>query len=1012
MPSEFTVRADDGWVLRGAVDEPSSPPLATVVVAHAMMCSSRTFERGFTRALVDAGFRAVSFDFRGHGASGPRAHEGGDWSYDDLVRLDVPAIVAHARGSFGGPVALVGHSLGAHVTAAALGLGLTELDALVLVAGNVWLPRLDPSMSRRWKKRAVLTSVVAMARAAGRLPARRLGLGSDDEPLRYWRAFDRWWRDDAWTSDDGRDDYLAALSRASISALAITSDGDALNCAPTCGRAFADHLPRVEHHALEGRDAPDHMGLVTRRDLPAAAPTIAWLRALAVREDWTGRVGSLSSDPLSQLAQLLRFLERDDVSDVVLQTSKAPMARVGEGYHPLSKSPITTVQIEALLAGSPVAELLPRADGSSPVTRLMLFGRAYQVRAARRDGNVQIRFERAASPGSVGTAAAVRVAPEPEQAAPPPRVSPAPARQERPTTTAPAGELAAVLADARAKRASDVHVVADRPVQVRLAGQLRPTGQPLPANEVELMLRSLLTAEQEKRLEEVGYVDFGVELPGAGRLRANVSRQRSGWKGSFRLVMQPMPTLASLGLPPELAKVTTYHQGLVVIAGPNGHGKTTTLAAIVDVINSQKSHHVLTAEDPVEFVHPRKKALMSQREVGSHTRSFASALKASLREDPDVIVIGELRDRETVEIAITAAETGHLVIATMSTPNAAKTIDRLIDLFPPADQQQVRVTLAGALKFVVAQRLLPSAAGDDFVAAVELISGSPPLWAMIRDNKLYQLPNLVQRGRAFGMIRFDDSLAALVKEGKITEDAALAAADNKRELANVLRGAPAGAPAPVAPKPVAAPALAAGGKLGDLASKVGIGGLFGKKELAHARDRRAVRQTPRARRLRSPPVGRLPRDDPIQGRSRRPRSARARRERDREDALRDPHARAARAFRPRARSRFRLRLRDQGPISRQLHAKDDGHGRRLPHHPDQDPDARSAQRAPWRPQARRAARRARARDRPDRQRQVDDAGGDGRPHQLDATWAHPHDRGSRRVRAPVQDLPGHAPRGR
>ncbi|MCC6647089.1 MAG: PilT/PilU family type 4a pilus ATPase [Polyangiaceae bacterium] len=531
---------------------------------------------------------------------------------------------------------------------------------------------------------------------------------------------------------------------------------------------------------------------------------------------------------MSQLAQLLRFLERDDVSDVVLQTNKAPMARVGEGYHPLSKSPITTPQIEAVIAGSPVAELLPRGEGSSPVTRLMLFGKPFQVRAARRDGSVQVRFERAASPGSVGTAAARPVSDEPE---PPPRVSPAPAREERLTTTAPAGELTAVLADARAKRASDVHIVGDRPVQVRLAGQLRAVGQPVPASAVQAMLRSLLTAEQEKRLEEAGYVDLGVELPGAGRIRANVSRQRSGWKGSFRLVMEPMPTLASLGLPPELAKVTTYHQGLVVIAGPNGHGKTTTLAAIVDVINSQKAHHILTAEDPVEFVHARKKALMSQREVGSHTRSFASALKASLREDPDVIVIGELRDRETVEIAITAAETGHLVIATMSTPNAAKTIDRLIDLFPPADQQQVRVTLAGALKFVVAQRLLPNVAGDDFVAAVELISGSPPLWAMIRDNKLYQLPNLVQRGRAFGMIRFDDSLAALVKERKISEETALAAADSKKELANVLRGAPAGAAAPApAPKPAPAPTIAAGGKLGDLASKVGIGGLFGKKE--------------------------------------------------------------------------------------------------------------------------------------------------------------------------------------
>jgi twitching motility protein PilT len=212
---------------------------------------------------------------------------------------------------------------------------------------------------------------------------------------------------------------------------------------------------------------------------------------------------------------------------------------------------------------------------------------------------------------------------------------------------------------------------------------------------------------------------------------------------------------------------------------------------------------------------------MSQREVGLHTKSFATALKASLREDPDVIVIGELRDRETVEIAITAAETGHLVMATMSTPSAAKTIDRLIDLFPPEDQQQVRVTLAGTLKFVVAQRLLPNVANDGFVAAVELLTGNAPLWALIRDNKLFQLPSLQQRGRAFGMIRFDDSLLELVKAKKITPEVAIQFADNKKDLAAVLR---AGEPPP---EPQDKREPAAPGKLADLAARAK--GLFGGK---------------------------------------------------------------------------------------------------------------------------------------------------------------------------------------
>ncbi len=297
MNMEAHVRTRDGWSLRSKTEEPAGRAQATVVVAHAMMCDARTFGRGFTAALVGAGFRVVSFDFRGHGGSGPRAGDGGDWSYDDLVRFDVPAIVDHARRAHGGPVALVGHSLGAHTAAAALGLGLIELDALVLVAGNVWLPSLDPSAVRRWKKRATLASVVAVSRAVGRFPARRLGVGGDDEPLRYWLAFERWWRDDAWTSDDGRDDYQAALARVTAPALAITSDGDRINCAPACGRAFAARLPRVTHHGITGPDAPDHMGVLTRRDVPAAAPVVAWLRALSDREGWTAGRAPLSSTP-------------------------------------------------------------------------------------------------------------------------------------------------------------------------------------------------------------------------------------------------------------------------------------------------------------------------------------------------------------------------------------------------------------------------------------------------------------------------------------------------------------------------------------------------------------------------------------------------------------------------------------------------------------------------------------------------------------------------------------------
>src|SRR5262249_23094573 len=258
---------------------------------------------------------------------------------------------------------------------------------------------------------------------------------------------------------------------------------------------------------------------------------------------------------------------------------------------------------------------------------------------------------------------------------------------------------------------------------------------------------------------------------------------------AFRLAVAAPPSFVELGLPAAVGKVTENHQGLVVIAGPSGHGKTTTLAALVDLLNRAEPIHILTIEDPVEIVHPRHAAVVSQREVGRHTMSFAAALKASLREDPDVIVIGELRDRETVEIALTAAETGHLVLATMSTPSAAKTIDRLIDMFPPDDQAQVRASLGASLKAIIAQRMLPNAQGTGMVVAVELLVGVLALATLIRDNKLFQLPNLMQRGKAFGMIRLDDSLLELVRTGRLEEEVALRNADHPKELQTALHPA-------------------------------------------------------------------------------------------------------------------------------------------------------------------------------------------------------------------------------
>jgi twitching motility protein PilT len=360
-----------------------------------------------------------------------------------------------------------------------------------------------------------------------------------------------------------------------------------------------------------------------------------------------------------------------------------------------------------------------------------------------------------------------------------PRPSLAQTRDWKPRDVSP--NLLQLLSQARRRNATDVHVVAEAPPRVRVAGALDPVGPALPASEVESALLPLLHDTHSRRLAEVGYVDFAIDLPQAGRLRVNINRQRTGLKACFRLLSDGPQPMRDLGLPPEVSKLLNFHQGLVMISGPNGHGKTATMAAIVDAFNASKPIHILTVEDPVEIIHPRKNAIVTQREVGRHTRSFQAALAASLREDPDVIAIGELRDRETVEMALAAAETGHLVFATMSTPSAAKTIDRLIDMFPPDDQSQVRATLAGALKLVLSQRLVRRRSGG-MVAAFEMITGNVPLWSLIRDNKLFQLPSLLQRGRNFGMLRLDESLRELVQAGVIDREEALRHADDPRVI--------------------------------------------------------------------------------------------------------------------------------------------------------------------------------------------------------------------------------------
>ena len=362
------------------------------------------------------------------------------------------------------------------------------------------------------------------------------------------------------------------------------------------------------------------------------------------------------------------------------------------------------------------------------------------------------------------------------------------AEYQAPPSGSPGAEFEKYLRIAREKAASDLHILGDRPVMLRIGGDLVPQGGAVPASYVEQMILPQIPPRARADLDAHGACDFSLIHPSLGRFRANATRQRTGMKLTARPISEHVPTLAELGLPESISLATEHHQGLIVVTGPTGHGKTTTLAAIVDIVNRTRAHHVITVEDPIEYVHPRKKAMMSQREVGSHTKAFAAALKGSLREDPDVIVVGELRDTDTVRMALSAAETGHLVISTMNTPSAAKAIERIIDLFPPGDQPQVRMTLAGGLRLVVSQRLVPSADRKSMHAAVELLPGSSALWALIRDNKTFQIPSLQQRGKALGIIRLDDSLADLVRAGKTSLEIAREFAESPDQFEALVQG--------------------------------------------------------------------------------------------------------------------------------------------------------------------------------------------------------------------------------
>jgi twitching motility protein PilT len=351
------------------------------------------------------------------------------------------------------------------------------------------------------------------------------------------------------------------------------------------------------------------------------------------------------------------------------------------------------------------------------------------------------------------------------------------------------GDVISALEQVLFHGASDLHITANSMPMLRIDGRLRPVPGSSMWTEAEVTaaVRALMTEEQQGTFDTTHELDFAYALPGGTRFRVNSYQQRGATGAAFRIISTTIRSLEELGVPDVVAQFATLPRGLVLVTGPTGSGKSTTLAALIDLVNRTRYDHIVTVEDPIEYVHSNKRSLINQREVGSDTHSFSAALKHVLRQDPDVILVGEMRDLETISVALTAAETGHLVFATLHTQDAAQTIDRIIDVYPSHQQSQIRTQLAATLMGVVSQTLVPRATGTGRVIATEVLITTPAISNLIREGKAHQITSSMQAGRSLGMHTMDQHLADLVNEGEITRDAAFEKAHDADSLERLIR---------------------------------------------------------------------------------------------------------------------------------------------------------------------------------------------------------------------------------
>lgn len=346
-----------------------------------------------------------------------------------------------------------------------------------------------------------------------------------------------------------------------------------------------------------------------------------------------------------------------------------------------------------------------------------------------------------------------------------------------------------LLTIAAQNNASDVHITVGVPPKMRVHGKLISMDYPaLMPQDTEPIIMSIMDRRRKEIYDEKGEVDFSISVPQIGRYRVNIFKQRGSMAAALRVVGVEIPTANSLGVPQSVQDLYDKKRGLVIVTGPTGSGKSTTLASMINIINENLTSHIITLEDPIEYMHNHKLSMVNQREIGLDTLSYANALRAALREDPDVILVGEMRDLETISIAITAAETGHLVFSTLHTIGAASTIDRIIDVFPTHQQQQIRIQLSMVLEAVISQQLVPTADGLGRVAAFEVMLANAAIKNMIREGKTYQIQSMIQTNGKLGMITMDDALYNLYRAGRITGEQAMIFAQDKQAVEKRLRG--------------------------------------------------------------------------------------------------------------------------------------------------------------------------------------------------------------------------------